>query len=182
MPHKFSVNHQLRLRLIWSSVVHGSRGVVLAVPLDLAITPMRVLQDSLIGPDCGAMLEEGEVDDKFLMILFLVVERLSEKNSSWKPRVRTANSVLYTSTSTCFQLHFGNPLWFTDDELLKLEGTALYQATQLQKKPLMMSLFKDKVKGLVRKLLVLDGNTERGASFEDFIWSALNCPSPLNLA
>ncbi|CAI0554496.1 unnamed protein product [Linum tenue] len=99
MPHKFSVNHQLRLRLIWSSVVHGSRGVVLAVPLDLAITPMRVLQDSLIGPDCGAMLEEGEVDDKFLMILFLVVERLSEKNSSWKPRVRTANSVLYTSLS-----------------------------------------------------------------------------------
>ncbi|CAL1408933.1 unnamed protein product [Linum trigynum] len=153
MPHKFSVNHQLRLRLIWSSVVHGSRGVVLAVPLDLAITPMRVLQDSLIGPDCGAMLEEGEVDDRSLL----------------------------GSTSTCFQLHFGNPLWFTDDELLKLEGTALYQATQLQKKPL-MSLFKDKVKGLVRKLLVLDRNAERGASFEDFIWSALNCPSPLNLA
>jgi hypothetical protein len=27
---------------------------------------------------------------------------------------------------------FGNPLWFTDDELLELKGTTLYQATELQ--------------------------------------------------
>jgi hypothetical protein len=29
---------------------------------------------------------------------------------------------------------FGNPLWFTDDELLELKGTTLYQATELQVK------------------------------------------------
>ena len=56
------------------------------VPLDLAITPMRVLQDPLLGPECRAMFEEGEVDDRLLMILFLTVERL-RKNSSWKPYV-----------------------------------------------------------------------------------------------
>lgn len=61
-------------------------GVILVVPLDLAITPMRVLQDPLIGAECRAMFEEGEVDDRFLMILFLTVERL-RKNSSWKPYV-----------------------------------------------------------------------------------------------
>lgn len=27
---------------------------------------------------------------------------------------------------------FGNPLWFTDDELLELKGTTLYRATELQ--------------------------------------------------
>lgn len=54
------------------------------VPLDLAITPMRVLQDPTLGPECSKMLEEGEVDDRFMLILFLTVERL-RKNSSWKP-------------------------------------------------------------------------------------------------
>lgn len=27
---------------------------------------------------------------------------------------------------------FGNPLWFTDDELSELKGTTLYRATKLQ--------------------------------------------------
>lgn len=54
------------------------------VPLDLAITPMRVLQDPLLGPECRAMFEEGEVDDRLLITLFLTVEHLRE-NSSWKP-------------------------------------------------------------------------------------------------
>lgn len=59
-------------------------GIVLVVPLDLAITPMRVLQDPLLGPECRAMFEEGEVDDRLLITLFLTVEHLRE-NSSWKP-------------------------------------------------------------------------------------------------
>lgn len=59
-------------------------GIPLVVPLDLAITPMRVLQDPLLGPECRAMFEEGEVDDRLLITLFLTVEHLRE-NSSWKP-------------------------------------------------------------------------------------------------
>lgn len=58
--------------------------VLLVVPLDLAITPMRVLQDPLVGEKCRAMFEEGDVDDRFLIILYLTVERL-RKNSSWAP-------------------------------------------------------------------------------------------------
>ncbi|XP_020538444.1 uncharacterized protein LOC105643059 isoform X2 [Jatropha curcas] len=148
-----------------------SDGVLLVVPLDLAITPMRVLQDPLIGPECRAMYEEGEVDDRFLMILFLMLERL-RKNSSWKPYLDMLPST------------FGNPLWFTDDELLELKGTTLYRATQLQKKNL-LSLYDDKVKGLMKKLLILDGDSEGEVCFEDFLWAnslfwsrALNIPLP----
>lgn len=148
-----------------------SDGVLLVVPLDLAITPMRVLQDPLIGPECRSMFEEGEVDDRFLMILFLMLERL-RNNSSWKPYL----DMLPTT--------FGNPLWFTDDELLELKGTTLYRATELQRKRL-LSLYEDKVKGLVQKLLILDGDLESEVCFEDFLWAnsvfwtrALNIPLP----
>ncbi|XP_044493771.1 actin-histidine N-methyltransferase isoform X2 [Mangifera indica] len=149
----------------------ASDGVLLVVPLDLAITPMIVLQDPLLGPECRAMFEEGEVDDRFLMILFLMLERL-RKNSSWKPYL----DMLPTT--------FGNPLWFTDDELLELKGTTLYRATQLQKQKL-QSLYNDKVKDLVEKLLILDGGSKSEVSFEDFLWAnsifwsrALNIPLP----
>ncbi|XP_030929491.1 uncharacterized protein LOC115955500 isoform X2 [Quercus lobata] len=156
---------------IFSAANQASDGVLLVVPLDLAITPMRVLQDSLLGPECRAMFEEGEVDDRFLMNLFLTLERL-RKNSSWKPYL----DMLPTS--------FGNPLWFTDDELLELKGTTLYRATELQKKKL-QTLYDDKVKPLVKKLLTLDGDSESEVCFEDFLWAnsvfwtrALNIPLP----
>ena len=58
--------------------------MLLVVPLNLAITPMRVLDDPLMGPICRAKLKEGEVDDRFLIILFLILERLRSK-SLWKP-------------------------------------------------------------------------------------------------
>ncbi|CAB4269855.1 unnamed protein product [Prunus armeniaca] len=148
-----------------------SDGVLLVVPLDLAITPMRVLQDPLLGPECRAMFEEGDVDDRFLMILFLTVERV-RKNSSWKPYL----DMLPTT--------FGNPLWFTDDELLELKGTTLYRATELQKKSL-RSLYDGKLKTLMEKLLTLDGDLERDVCFADFLWAnslfwtrALNIPLP----
>ncbi|KAM3322865.1 actin-histidine N-methyltransferase [Capsicum chacoense] len=150
---------------------HASDGILLVVPLDLAITPMRVLQDPLLGPECRAMFEEGEVDDRLLITLFLTVEHLRE-NSSWKPYF----DLLPTT--------FGNPLWFSDDELLELKGTTLYRATQLQRKTL-QSLFDEKVKRLAEKLLILDGHPERDVKFEDFLWAnsifwgrALNIPFP----
>ncbi|KAJ8650143.1 hypothetical protein MRB53_003166 [Persea americana] len=145
--------------------------VVFVVPLDLAITPMRVLEDPTLGPKCRAMFEEGDVDDRLLMMLFLAVERV-RKNSSWKPYL----DMLPTT--------FGNPLWFTDDELSELKGTTLYRATKLQKKGL-QALFDDKVKHLVTELLHLDGELERVLCFEDFLWAnsifwtrALSIPFP----
>jgi hypothetical protein len=102
-----------------STSTQASDEVLLVVPLDLAITPMRVLQDPLLGPECQKMFEQGQVDDRFLMILFLTLERL-RINSSWKPYL----DMLPT--------RFGNPLWFSDDDILELKGTNLYHATELQ--------------------------------------------------
>ncbi|KAL9228956.1 hypothetical protein vseg_004480 [Gypsophila vaccaria] len=153
------------------SNTHVSDGVLLVVPLDLAITPMRVLQDPLLGPPCRAMLEEGEVDDRFLMVLLLTVERLRKK-SLWKPYLDMIPS------------SFGSPLWFTDDEFEELKGTTVYRATVLQKKGL-RAVYEDKAKDLVKRLLVLDGDLESEATFEDFLWAnsvfwtrALNIPVP----
>ncbi|KNA17607.1 hypothetical protein SOVF_078650 [Spinacia oleracea] len=153
------------------SSINVPDGVLLVVPLDLAITPMRVLQDPLVGPPCRAMLEEGEVDDRFLIILFLTVERL-RSNSTWKPYLDMIPS------------SFGNPLWFTEDEFQELKGTTVYRASTLQKKSL-QAIFEEKVKDLVKKLLIMNGDSEREVAFEDFLWAnsvfwtrALNIPLP----
>nr|XP_043620765.1 uncharacterized protein LOC122592571 isoform X2 [Erigeron canadensis] len=151
---------------------HGvADGIPLVVPLNLAITPMRVLQDPILGPECSAMYEDGDVDDRLLILLFLTFE-YKRKNSSWKPYL----DILPTS--------FGSPLWFSDDELLELKGTTLFKATELQKKSL-RSLYDEKVKNLVKKLLVLDGDLQSEVSFNDFLWAnsifwtrALSIPLP----
>ncbi|KAL0732240.1 hypothetical protein Bca4012_008449 [Brassica carinata] len=148
-----------------------SDDVLVVVPLELAITPMRVLQDPLLGPECRSMFELGHVDDRFLIILFLTFERL-RPHSTWKPYL----DMLPT--------RFGNPLWFSDDDFLELKGTNLYDATLLQKKKL-LSLYHDKVDSLLKKLLLLDGGSESDVSFEHFLWAnsvfwsrALNLPLP----
>ncbi|GAU41333.1 hypothetical protein TSUD_179460 [Trifolium subterraneum] len=147
-----------------------SDGILLVVPLELAITPMRVLQDPFLGPECRALFEEGDVDDRLLMMLLLMVERL-RKGSLWKPYL----DMLPTT--------FGNTLWFSEEELQELRGTTLYRATELQKKSL-FNLYETKVKDLVKKLLS-DGNLEIEVCFEDFLWAnsvfwsrALNIPLP----
>ncbi|KAK4742008.1 hypothetical protein SAY87_000009 [Trapa incisa] len=132
---------------------------------------MRVLQDPLIGAECRAMFDEGDVDDRFLIILFLLVERL-RVNSPWKPYLDVLPST------------FGSPLWFTDEEFMELKGTSLHRAVELQRKQL-LTLYDGKVKSLVKNLLSLEGETERDISFEDFLWAnsifwtrALNIPLP----
>ncbi|CAA6663369.1 unnamed protein product [Spirodela intermedia] len=160
---------------IFSSPAAGSvsdgNGVLMVIPLNLAITPMRVLQDGSLGPRCAEMFKEGHVDDRFLMVLFLTVERL-RRNSPWKPYLDMLPST------------FSSPLWFSGDELSELKGTSLYQATLLQKKRL-QTLFDDKVKSLVEEILQLEGKAEREVQFEDFLWAnsvfwtrALNIPFP----
>uniref|UniRef100_A0ACD6AD41 Uncharacterized protein n=1 Tax=Avena sativa TaxID=4498 RepID=A0ACD6AD41_AVESA len=147
-------------------------GVVMVVPLDLAVTPMRVLQDPLVGPRCRALFEEGGVDDRLLVMLFLMAERL-RPSSLWKPYLDMLPST------------FGSSVWFDERDLAELEGTTLHRATVMQKKSL-QTLFDDKVKGLVEELLQVD---EAGSSIEvrfgDFLWAnsifwtrALNIPLP----
>lgn len=60
-------------------------GVLMVTPLLLAITPMTVLQDPLLGAHYCQLFEEGEVDDRLLIMLFLVVERARGQLSFWAP-------------------------------------------------------------------------------------------------
>ncbi|KMZ70233.1 hypothetical protein ZOSMA_1G02100, partial [Zostera marina] len=149
----------------------GSNGILMVVPLDLAITPVTVLQDSPLGNRCRELFKEGDVDDRFLIMLFLTVERL-RMNSPWKPYI----DMLPNS--------FGTPLWFSEEEFSELKGTPLYRATIRQKKDL-KEIFDNKVKNLVLEILndygASEGNIQ--VNFEDFLWAnsifwtrALNIP------
>ncbi|WOL19169.1 histone-lysine N-methyltransferase setd3 isoform X1 [Canna indica] len=158
---------------VYSTAGNSGDGVVMVVPLDLAITPMRVLQDQFVGPRCRALFEEGDVDDRFLVMVFLMVERLRPK-SVWKPYFD-----LFPST-------FGSTVWFSEDDLAELKGTTLYRASLMQRKQL-LALFNDKVKNLVEELLHCDEDFDRTieVQFEDFLWAnsifwtrALNIPFP----
>lgn len=149
-----------------------TEGVLMVTPLDLAITPMRVLQDHEFGNVYGKLFEDGDVDDRLLMILFLLVERVRGELSFWAPYL----DMLPTS--------FGTPLWFTEQELEELKGTALYHATKLQLKNL-KALFAQKVKPFAENLLSMTGVERREIEFQDFLWAncifwtrALNIPCP----
>ncbi|PKA52773.1 [Fructose-bisphosphate aldolase]-lysine N-methyltransferase, chloroplastic [Apostasia shenzhenica] len=155
---------------VFTSTSSSNDGVAMVVPLDLAITPMRVLQDPFMAPICRSMYADGDVDDRFLIMLFLTIERL-RPDSLWKPYLDMLPKT------------FGNPLWFKDDELVELKGTTLYRASQLQRRNLQV-LYNEKVKGLVNELLGCDERA-REVQFEDFLWAnsifwtrALNIPFP----
>ncbi|KAJ3672478.1 hypothetical protein LUZ60_007199 [Juncus effusus] len=146
--------------------------IPMVVPLDLAITPMRVLQDSTLGPTCRDLFNKGGTDDRFLVMLFLLVESL-RPDSLWKPYL------------DILPRKFGTPLWFSETELCELKGTTLYQATLLQRKSL-QALYENKVRVLVEELLNAHGfQRTRELQYEDFLWAnsifwtrALNIPMP----
>ncbi|KAI5055199.1 hypothetical protein GOP47_0030344 [Adiantum capillus-veneris] len=147
-------------------------GVLMVTPLHLAITPMSVLQDPEFGKAYAKLFEDGDVDDRLLMMLFLMVEHIRGSSSLWAPYL----DVLPTS--------FGTPLWFTEEELQELQGTALHNATKIQLRNL-GALFEDKVKPFAEQVLSSVGALEREIDFKDFLWAncifwtrALNIPCP----
>lgn len=154
------------------SVCDNNEGVLMVTPLYLAITPMNVLQDPEFGKVYAKLFEDGDVDDRLLMFVFLMVERIRESSSFWAPYL----DVLPTS--------FGTPLWFTEKELQELKGTALYNATKIQLKNL-KALFANKVKPFAQQFLSSIGVFKREIDFQDFLWAncifwtrALNIPCP----
>ena len=120
----------------------------MVTPLTLAITPMSVLQNPEFGEAYGKLFEEGEVDDRLLVILFLMVERLRGSCSVWAPYSTMPCKEIYFcilrckggihSFLTCFRYFdvlptsFGTPLWFTEKEIQEIKGTNLFNATKIQ--------------------------------------------------
>ena len=61
-------------------------GVLMVTPLQLAITPMSGMQDPELGPYfMELMAVGGDVDDRLLIMLFLVIERARGQHSFWAP-------------------------------------------------------------------------------------------------
>lgn len=74
-------------------------GVLMVTPLILAITPMTVLQDPLLGPQYCRLFEEGGVDDRLLIMLFLLIEHARGESSFWAPYPSILNPL-------CLELHY----------------------------------------------------------------------------
>lgn len=74
-------------------------GVLMVTPLILAITPMTVLQDPLLGPQYCSLFEEGDVDDRLLIMLFLLIEHARGESSFWAPYPSILNPL-------CLELHY----------------------------------------------------------------------------
>lgn len=123
-----------------------ARGVLMVTPLYLAITPMTVLQDPELGGFYGKLMQgaeegEGEVDDRMLMLLFLLIERARGQSSFWAPYLDIMPS------------KFGTPLCYSEEELLELKGTHLFQATHQQRRSL-KSAFDHRVKKFAEEALL----------------------------
>ncbi|KAG6541281.1 hypothetical protein Mapa_017332 [Marchantia paleacea] len=146
--------------------------VLMVIPLVLAITPMTVLQDPLVGPLFGTLFADGQVDDRHVMILYLMVERALGDSSFWEPYL----NMLPTK--------FGTSVFFSEDEMLELKGTSLYNATKLQKASLGQQ-FTEKVKPVVESILESVQCIRREVTMEDYLWAnfifwtrALTMPCP----
>ncbi|CAM6096871.1 unnamed protein product [Calypogeia fissa] len=151
---------------------HPENGILMVTPLALAITPMTALQDPLLGPVFARLFEDEEVDDRLVVMLYLLVENLRGDDSFWAPYLKMLPS------------KFGMTLCFTEEELLELKGTSLYKATQIQQDGLRRHFY-EQVKVLAEAILTTVGSVEREVQFEDFLWAncifwtrALNVPFP----
>ncbi|KAL3690680.1 hypothetical protein R1sor_004331 [Riccia sorocarpa] len=149
--------------------------VVLVTPLVLAITPMTVLQDPLVGPLFGKLFADGQVDDRHVMMLYLMVQHALGDSSFWAPYLKMLPT------------NFGTSVFFSEDEMLELEGTALYNATRIQKASLSRQ-FEEKVKLIVEMILESVNCPTRDVSLEDYLWAnfifwtrALTIPCPHSL-
>ncbi|KAL2623487.1 hypothetical protein R1flu_003692 [Riccia fluitans] len=149
--------------------------VVLVTPLVLAITPMTVLQDPLVGPLFGKLFADGLVDDRHVMMLYLMVQRAFGDSSFWAPYLKILPA------------DFGTSVFFSEDEMLELKGTSLYNATIIQKASLSKQ-FTEKVKPTVEVILSSLNCPTREVFLEDYLWAnfifwtrALTIPCPHSL-
>ncbi|XP_024539474.1 histone-lysine N-methyltransferase setd3 isoform X1 [Selaginella moellendorffii] len=147
----------------------SARDVLVVTPLDLALTPVTIVKDPVLGNVYREMLG-NEIDDRLLVMIFLIIERARGRASFWAPYLEMLPS------------GFGTPLWFEDEELMELDGTTLFEATKAQLKSLRRLFLK--VKECTEAAMSSIG-LHRELEFQEFLWAncifwtrALNIPCP----
>ncbi len=82
-----------RLRLPWlgsrlGSLLSGQHTVTVAdIPLSLALTASNVAADAQLGSSYAQLLEQGVVDERSVVMLWLVVERVRGTDSKYAPYI-----------------------------------------------------------------------------------------------
>jgi hypothetical protein len=91
--------------------------VLATFPFASTITAASLIQNPAQGPLLKEILDAGVIDERTAVILHLAVERMRGKASPLRPWI----ALLPTG--------FDTPLFWSDEELTWLHGTALYRAT-----------------------------------------------------
>lgn len=97
---------------------------VMSVPDHLILCADNLVKDPDVGPLYQDMMKQGLLDERTVIMMALMVEKLRASQSRYAPWL----DLLPTT--------FHSPLWFTSKELEELRGTSLYQATKLHQRHL----------------------------------------------
>lgn len=142
----------------WYRVRKPNDGIVLATfPLQAAITPKTIISDPVLGGMYQELLDQGDVDDSLMIILFLMVEKHLGRESSWQPWIDMLPDTVDT------------PLFYSDDELKDLSGTTLEGATRSLRNQLSQQW--KQLEPVCKNLLSKAGAASVQPSLEDFEWA-----------
>ncbi|WIA21903.1 hypothetical protein OEZ85_004272 [Tetradesmus obliquus] len=129
---------------------------VATVPLNLALTAESARQDPQLGSSYAELMELGLLDDRSVVIVMLLVEKMRGQGSRYAPYIQ----LLPESFST--------PLWFDEQQLLELAGTTLAAATAARQASLARTWqrLQPAVSSMLQQVGVFDVPT-----LEDFKWA-----------
>lgn len=126
-------------------------------PLTCAITASNILQEPSLGKGYSWMLDKGLVDQRTVIMAYLVIERLKGEASRIAPWIDMLPKT------------FGTPLMFSEEQLEELRGTPLYRAQAVVRSRL-QELW-TRMQPALSSLLEGQPGVSRQATFEDLMWA-----------
>ncbi|CAK0754341.1 hypothetical protein CVIRNUC_002290 [Coccomyxa viridis] len=158
-PSALGVQHHNAawLRPLQRLVGMGGETTLASFPLQTVLSAKLVTQQPGLGLKYKKLLASGEVDERMVVMLFLLVEKLRGEDSMWSPWL----NLLPAS--------FDTPLHFTESQLQELQGTTLHAATRVLNGNL--ERMWTKLEPVCQDLLLDAGHRQRAPSFQDFLWA-----------
>ncbi|KAG1662358.1 hypothetical protein FOA52_000023 [Chlamydomonas sp. UWO 241] len=134
-----------------------SQAPLATFPMSRAVTAHNILRDEKLGRGYGWMLEHGVVDERTIIMAFLVVERLKGSASHLAPWI----DALPTT--------FDTPLAFSPAELAELAGTPLHRASAVVAGRLREQWAR--MQPALSGLLQSQPGVARQATYDDLLWA-----------
>lgn len=122
-----------------------------------AISAKSITSHSDLAPTYASLLEAGQVDERTLVMLYLLIEQLRGSDSQLGPWLKMLPS------------HCETPLVYGQGQLQELKGTTLHRATQVLRGQLQQKW--QKLQPAVQRLLAEAGVRARAPTFDDFLWA-----------